>query len=73
MILYSFHPEAETEFVEATLFYESRVEGLGRLYAAEVSRIISFVREYPDAGTQVRADTRRALVDRFPLRGRVPA
>jgi len=66
VISHSFHPDAETELVEATLFYESRVEGLGRLYAAEVDRIISFLREYPDAGTLVRPDTRRALVDRFP-------
>ena len=66
MIPYSFHPEAETEFVDAALFYESRVEGLGRLYAAAVSRIISFVREHPDAGAPVQPDARRVLVGRFP-------
>jgi hypothetical protein len=62
----SFHPEAETELVEAALFYDSRVEGLGRLFAAEVHRIISYLRAFPDAGAPMHSAARRALVDRFP-------
>ena len=66
MIPYSFHPEAEAEFAAAALFYESRVVGLGRSFSAEVQRIVSLIREYPDAGAPVRLPVRKTLVDRFP-------
>jgi plasmid stabilization system protein ParE len=66
VIPYSFHPEAEAEFVEATLFYESRVKGLGRLFSAEVQRVISLICRYPDAGAPIQLPIRRTLVDRFP-------
>ena len=66
MIPYSFHPEAEAEFADAARFYESRVAGLGRHFSAEVQRIISHIREYPNVGTPVRLPVRRTLVDRFP-------
>ncbi len=32
----------------------------------EVQRIITLVREYPDAGAPVRLPVRRVIVDRFP-------
>ena len=66
MIPYSFHPEAEAEFAAAALFYESRIVGLGRSFSAEVERIVSLIREYPDAGAPVRLPVRKTLVDRFP-------
>lgn len=66
MIGYSFHPDAADEFVEAAVFYDSRVQGLGRLFAAEVHRVISYLREFPDVGAPVQASVRRVLVDRFP-------
>ena len=66
MIPYSFHPEAEAELAAAALFYEARVGGLGRRFAAEVQRVITLIREYPDAGAPVRLPVRRVLVDRFP-------
>jgi plasmid stabilization system protein ParE len=63
---YAFHPEAEAELADAALFYESRVHGLGRSFAAEVQRTISLICEYPDAGASADLPVRRALVDRFP-------
>jgi len=66
VIPYSFHPEAEAEFAAAALFYESRIVGLGRSFSAEVQRIVSLIREYPDAGAPVRLPVRKTLVDRFP-------
>ena len=42
MIPYSFHPDADTELAEAAFFYESRMRGLGKSFAAEVDRTISF-------------------------------
>jgi plasmid stabilization system protein ParE len=66
VIPYSFHPEAEAEFSDAALFYESRVQGLGRLFSAEVLRTVTLIRQYPDAGAPLRVPLRRTLVDRFP-------
>lgn len=66
MIPYSFHPEADVELEEATLFYESRLVGLGKSFAAEVERTVSLIREFPDAGAKVGVNRRRVLVDRFP-------
>ena len=43
MIPYAFHPEAEAELVDAALFYESRVDGLGRSFAAEVQRTVASI------------------------------
>lgn len=66
MIPYSFHPEADVELEEATLFYESRLVGLGKSFAAEVERTVSLIREFPDAGAKAGVNRRRVLVDRFP-------
>ena len=66
MIPYSFHPDAEIEIEEASLFYESRMVGLGKSFLVEVERTISLVREFPDAGTVVGPARRRVLLDRFP-------
>ncbi len=66
MIPCSFHPEADAELEEATLFYESRLVGLGKSFAAEVERMVSLIREFPDAGAKVDIDRRRVVVDRFP-------
>jgi hypothetical protein len=59
---------AELKHKAATLPYshESRVAGLGRQFSVEVQRIISLIREYPDAGAPVRLPVRRTPVDRFP-------
>jgi toxin ParE1/3/4 len=66
VIPYSFHPEADAELEEASLFYESRMAGLGRSFAAEVERTISLVREFPDAGSPAGRARRRVLLSRFP-------
>lgn len=66
MIPYAFHPEADAELEEAMLFYESRLAGLGKSFAAEVERMVSLIREFPGAGAKVGIDRRRVVVDRFP-------
>ncbi len=66
MTPYRFHPDADAELEEAALFYESRLTGLGRSFAAEVERTIALVREFPDAGSPAGAKRRRVLVARFP-------
>jgi plasmid stabilization system protein ParE len=66
VISYSFHPEAEAELEDASLFYESRMPGLGRFFAAEVERTIALIREFPDAGSPAVLPRRRVNVTRFP-------
>jgi toxin ParE1/3/4 len=66
VIPYAFHPDADAELEEASLFYESRLAGLGKSFAAEVERTISLVREFPEAGLPVGPTQRRVVVARFP-------
>jgi plasmid stabilization system protein ParE len=66
VISYSFHPEADSELDEASVFYESRMVGLGKSFAAEIERTISLIRQFPDAGSPAGPSRRRVLVYRFP-------
>jgi plasmid stabilization system protein ParE len=66
LISCSFHPEAEAELEDASVFYESRMPGLGKSFAAEVERTIYLIREFPDAGSPAGRMRRRVLVARFP-------
>ena len=72
MIPYSFHPEADAEFADAALFYESRVAGLGRQLSVEVQRIISLIREHPDAGAPVHLPVRRTAGRSVSVRHGLP-
>jgi hypothetical protein len=66
VIPYDFHPEAKAEFIEATVFYESRRAGLGASFAAEVERMITLIRSHPDVGTPGGLRRRRMSVLGFP-------
>lgn len=66
MIPYKFHPDADAELEEASLFYESRMSGLGKSFAAEVEQTISLVLEFPESGSPVGPKRRRVVVARFP-------
>jgi plasmid stabilization system protein ParE len=66
VIIYAFHPDAGAELEEAAVFYETRMAGLGKSFAAEVERTISLVRQFPEAGTAEGTGHRRVLVARFP-------
>ena len=63
---YSFHPEAEFEFVQAIEYYEEREEGLGQDFAVEVYSAIERAVAYPKAWPILKEDVRRSLVRRFP-------
>jgi plasmid stabilization system protein ParE len=66
VIPYSFHPEAEAELVDAAIFYESRLVGLGQSFVAEVERTVSLIREHPDAGMSAGLPRRQMRLYRFP-------
>ena len=61
-----FHPEAEQEFIEASVFYESRVPGLGERFIAEVERAAELLTERPEIGQRIDQVFRRMVLRRFP-------
>ena len=66
MIPYDFHPEAKAEFIEATVFYESRRVVLGSSFAAEVERTIALIRSHREVGAPGRLHRRRMSLLGFP-------
>ena len=57
---------AEDEFVDAIAYYNLQSEGLGFEFAAEVTRTIGRIIQYPDAWTRLSNRTRRCRTNRFP-------
>ncbi|NWG27993.1 MAG: type II toxin-antitoxin system RelE/ParE family toxin [Ignavibacteriaceae bacterium] len=64
---YSFHPDAESEFLLAIDFYEDREAGLGRDFALEIYSTVERILTYPDAWPVIEENIRRSLVKRFPF------
>ena len=63
---FSFHPEAEGEFVAAQSFYDDREFGLGNDFIHEVRETISRIMRFPASWPQASYRTRRCLCNRFP-------
>lgn len=61
-----FRPQAAAEVLEARQWYEARRTGLGAEFGQAVGDIVSRITENPFAFPQVRGETRRAVVKRFP-------
>lgn len=64
---YSFHPEAEEEFMKAIDFYEEHQNDLGLDFSVEVHKTIGRILQNPESWTTLRPLIRRALVHRFPF------
>lgn len=64
---FDFHPEAETEFLEAIEYYEGCEPGLGGDFALEVQSSVSNILSYPNAWPILEEDVRRCLTNRFPF------
>ena len=64
---FSFHPEAETEFLAAARYYEECENGLGADFMIEVYSAIRNILDYPTAWTCIDNEVRRCLVNRFPF------
>jgi hypothetical protein len=63
---YSFHPEAEAEFLEAIAYYAECEEGLGHDFAAEVYAAVRRVLAYPRAWPIIEGEVGRCQTKRFP-------
>ena len=64
---YRFTSAALSELKDALLDYESKEQGLGRRFLAEVDRAIARILMAPEAWRRLSARTRRCLVHRFPF------
>ncbi|MFZ2957616.1 MAG: type II toxin-antitoxin system RelE/ParE family toxin [Candidatus Ozemobacteraceae bacterium] len=62
---YSFHPEAEAEFIEAINYFEEVEAELGYEFSIEVYSAIERVTSLPKAWPIVEDDIRRCLVRKF--------
>jgi hypothetical protein len=65
-VRYSFHPEAEADFVQAIDYYEECEVSLGYDFSVEVYSAIEWTMAYPKAWPIIEEDIRRSLVRRFP-------
>jgi len=63
---FSFHPEADEEFVEGVAYYESCEPGLGVDFAREVYAAIQNALDYPTLWPEIDTEVHRCLVHRFP-------
>lgn len=63
---YEFHPEAEQEFIEAAVHYETKVTGLGERFGAEVNRVIELLLDNPKIGASVEEEIRHFVLRHFP-------
>jgi toxin ParE1/3/4 len=65
-MIFSFHPEAEREFLEAVEYYEHNESGLGYDFSIEIFSAIQNIVNYPRAWPIISEDIRRCLTKRFP-------
>ena len=63
---YRFLPKAEIDLNDAVDYYDNCQQGLGTDFLVEVSLTISRIMEYPDGWTEISANSRRCLTNRFP-------
>jgi plasmid stabilization system protein ParE len=62
-----FHPEAELELIEAAVYYDLQVPGLGARFESEVTRAIDFLRDHPNIGRPLDENLRAFVLRRFPF------
>ena len=57
---------AQSEFVDAALYYESVTKGLGRDFILEVRHGLKLIAARPETWAGLHGDVRRILLRRFP-------
>lgn len=63
---FSFHPDAEAEFLDAINYYEGCEQGLGHDFAIEVHSAIENILSFPKAWAILEDGIRRCQIRRFP-------
>jgi toxin ParE1/3/4 len=59
-------PGAEDDLAEAADFYDSRRDGLGDEFLAQVEKTVGLLCQFPKIGPVWRAPIRRFVLSRFP-------
>jgi toxin ParE1/3/4 len=67
MNLVRFHPEAESEMIDAAVWYETQQENLGKRFLTSVQDAINRIQLHPELYPVVEADVRRCLTKTFPF------
>lgn len=62
-----FHPEAELELIEAAVYYERQVVGLGERFEAEIRRATDLLLAQPEIGIPADQNLRKFILTRFPF------
>lgn len=61
-----FHPNAELELIEASLYYERKVPGLGARFENEMRRATDLLLENPEVGSPIEGQLRKFVLGTFP-------
>ena len=61
-----YHPDAETELIQAAKFYEERVLGLGAQFLGAAERAILLILEAPERWRIIEKNVRGYSMPRFP-------
>jgi plasmid stabilization system protein ParE len=62
-----YHPEAETEIIEAAEYYDRQVPGLGGQFLDEIEVAVAAIFDAPERWRRVDNEIRRYLAGRFPF------
>jgi len=62
-----FHPEAESELIEAAVYYDEQVPGLGERFESEIRHATDLLLDQPEIGLPVDPDLRKFILTRFPF------
>ena len=62
-----FHPEAESEMIDAAVWYETQQEGLGKRFLTSVQDALNRIELNPELFPVVEGDVRRCLTKTFPF------
>lgn len=65
-MIYSFHPDARLEFLDAINYYDDRQEELGLEFSREIFATIQRIVYFPVAWPEYSLSTRKCLTQRFP-------
>jgi len=62
-----FHPEAELELIEAAVYYDKQVPGLGERFESEIRYATDLLLDQPEIGPPADPDLRKFILTRFPF------